>query len=130
MTKLAIIVSVLAVGIAAVLANSCTKDPKHMSPVEVVEAAYNAYVAHDFKTFFSYYNMDEEQKAAWTETLETKSQSEDFNGITDFSIKGSSIDGDTATVQIWSKFKDGSIKESSEPLVKTPDGWKLKMIDK
>ena len=52
------------------------------------------------------------------------------NGIVDFSIKGSEINGDTATVTIWSKFADGTIQESPEQLVKTADGWKLKWIEK
>ena len=130
MKRLAIILSVVALAIAAVLVSSCKKDPKQYTPEEVVKAAYDAYVAKDFETFFSYYNMPDDQRQAWIELMNEKCKSEDFNGIVDFSIKGSEINGDTATVTIWSKFADGTIQESPEQLVKTADGWKLKWIEK
>ena len=124
------IVAVIVLAIAAVLVTSCKKDPKRMTPVEVVEAAYNAYVAKDFVTFFSYYDMEPDLQAAWAETMTTKADSDDFNGIVDFSIKGSDVKEDTATVNVWTKFKDGTINDTNQDLVKTPDGWKMKWIDK
>lgn len=126
MKKIAIIISVVAVALAAVLVSSCKKDPKHMNPTEVVQAAYEAYINRDFKTFFSYYDMDAETQQAWAETLQTKAESDDFNGYTDFTIKDTKIDGDTAQVTLWAKDTKGTVTESVQDLVKTADGWKMK----
>jgi hypothetical protein len=125
MKKLAIILSVAAVALAAVLVTSCKKDPKHMNPTEVVQAAYDAFIAKDFATFFSFYDMTPDVQQAWTETLTNKAKTEDFNGYTDFTIKESKIDGDTATVKLWVKDSKGVVDETNQKLIKTPNGWKM-----
>ncbi len=125
MKRFAIIVSVVAVALAAVLVSSCKKDPKHMNPTEVVQAAYEAFVNKDFKTFFSYYDMEPDVQQGWAETLTAKASSDDFNGYTDFTIKDTKIEGDTALVTMWVKDSKGVVDETVQKLVKTPDGWKM-----
>ena len=130
MKRIAIIVSVIVVALAAVLVTSCKKDPKNMTPEEVVQAAFDAYVAKDFKTFFSYTDLTAEDQAAWTETFDKKVDEGTLTTYSDFSVKGSTISGDTASVNLWAKDSEGKITETSYSLVKLPSGWKIKWLSK
>lgn len=130
MKKILIIVSVIAVAISAILVTSCKKDPKNMTPAEVVEAAYTAYCANDFKTFFSYTDLTPADQAKWVESLDAKVKDGSFTTYSDFSVKDTKIEGDTATVSLWAKDSEGKITEQTQSLVKLPSGWKIKWIAK
>ena len=122
MKRFAVTVVLVVISLLALLATSCQKDPKRMSPTEVVEAALEAHKAKDYETFFSYCDMGPSERMLWAGLLESKGYD---NQIVSYKILDCQVNGETAVVTTWIKYDDGRTTEGEAKLVKTSEGWKI-----
>ena len=129
MKKILVVCSILVV-LASVFAISCNKEnqPKVMEPKDVVSAAMDAFIAQDYKTFWSYFDLPDARKNELQEAYQTKADNGDITPMKSYTILSTSMDeiNQTATVNVKYNYANGKTSDPAEwQLVKKDGKWKI-----
>ena len=100
-------------------------------PKEVVCSALDAFIADDFDTFWSYFDLTDAKKAELVALYNEKVESGGMNKMTGYQILSTSMDEATqeATVKVKYSYEESDPSEGDWPLVKKDGKWKI-VIDK